>query len=256
MARAVVVGRSSPRRSISRCANRSALHEVLGRTPRPVRCVTSLGSAGSSGHRAGRRPAGAAPTVVRFKLDVSRLDAGDRRRGGGRRVLATDRLQGPVPPRGRRPDGAAGDVRTHARGVPDVVPGGPARLPEQCASCSPITERVSDDAPIRASSTSARPLLAARAVVNVKPSPRSAACGAVGGLYAGCESRRASDVRRRYGELGVGRGQTRAAGIARFTPARPTTWRRRAYNLDGPAGRLPASPLAPRPEATGFRWAA
>ncbi|MGH2848853.1 MAG: hypothetical protein ACRDL0_23115, partial [Thermoleophilaceae bacterium] len=29
-----------------------------------------------------------------------------------------------------------------------------------------------------------------------------------------------------------------------------------AYNEDDPPGGLPASPLAPRPEATGFRWAA
>ena len=28
-----------------------------------------------------------------------------------------------------------------------------------------------------------------------------------------------------------------------------------AYNEDDPPGGLPASPLAPRPEATGFRWA-
>jgi len=28
-----------------------------------------------------------------------------------------------------------------------------------------------------------------------------------------------------------------------------------AYNEDDPAGGLPASPLGPQPEATGFRWA-
>jgi hypothetical protein len=28
-----------------------------------------------------------------------------------------------------------------------------------------------------------------------------------------------------------------------------------AYNLDDPPGGLPTSPLPPRPEATGFRWA-
>jgi hypothetical protein len=29
-----------------------------------------------------------------------------------------------------------------------------------------------------------------------------------------------------------------------------------AYNEDDPPGILPASPLPPRPDATGFRWAA
>jgi hypothetical protein len=29
-----------------------------------------------------------------------------------------------------------------------------------------------------------------------------------------------------------------------------------AYNEDDPLGGLPASPLPPRPEASGFRWAA
>jgi hypothetical protein len=31
---------------------------------------------------------------------------------------------------------------------------------------------------------------------------------------------------------------------------------RSAYNEDDPTDELPASPLTPRPDATGFRWAA
>ena len=40
------------------------------------------------------------------------------------------------------------------------------------------------------------------------------------------------------------------------TPTRPTTWRRARTTRTTLPGDLPASPLAPRPAATGFRWAA
>ena len=56
------------------------------------------------------------------------------------------------------------------------------------------------------------------------------------------------------GELGVGRGQIELLA-ALFCPDAPNDVAPSAYNEDDPPGGLPASPLAPRPAATGFRWA-
>jgi len=57
------------------------------------------------------------------------------------------------------------------------------------------------------------------------------------------------------GELGVGRGQIELLA-ALFHPDAPNDVAPSAYNEDDPAGELPASPLVPRPDAVGFRWAA
>jgi hypothetical protein len=56
------------------------------------------------------------------------------------------------------------------------------------------------------------------------------------------------------GELGVGRGQIELLA-ALFHADAPNDVAPSAYNEDDPPRSLPASPLAPRPEATGFRWA-
>ena len=63
----------------------------------------------------------------------------------------------------------------------------------------------------------------------------------------------AADVRRRDGELGVGRGQIELLA-ALFHADAPNDVAPSAYNEDDPTGVLPASPLAPRPDAVGFRW--
>jgi hypothetical protein len=57
------------------------------------------------------------------------------------------------------------------------------------------------------------------------------------------------------GELGVGRGQIELLA-ALFHPDAPNDVAPGAYNEDDPSEPLPASPLAPRPETAGFRWAA
>jgi hypothetical protein len=56
------------------------------------------------------------------------------------------------------------------------------------------------------------------------------------------------------GELGVGRGQIELLA-ALFHADGPNDVAPSAYNEDDPESALPASPLAPRPDATGFRWA-
>ena len=57
------------------------------------------------------------------------------------------------------------------------------------------------------------------------------------------------------GELGVGRGQVELLA-ALFHADAPNDVAPSVYHFDDPPGVLPTSPLPPRPEATGFRWAA
>jgi hypothetical protein len=91
-------------------------------------------------------------------------------------------------------------------------------------------------------------------VVNVKPSR-------IGGLqrlfevYARCARERRPMYGGGMGELGVGRGQIELLA-ALFHPDAPNDVAPSAYNEDDPPGHLPASPLAPRPAPTGFRWTA
>jgi hypothetical protein len=56
------------------------------------------------------------------------------------------------------------------------------------------------------------------------------------------------------GELGVARGQIELLA-ALFHADAPNDVAPSAYNRDDPPGGLPASPLPPQPDATGFRWA-
>jgi hypothetical protein len=53
--------------------------------------------------------------------------------------------------------------------------------------------------------------------------------------------------------LGVGRGQIELLA-ALFHADASNDVAPSAYNEDDPTGELPASPLAPRPDAVGFRW--
>jgi hypothetical protein len=91
-------------------------------------------------------------------------------------------------------------------------------------------------------------------VVNVKPS-RIGSLRALFEVYARCARERRPMYGGGMGELGVGRGQIELLA-ALFHADAPNDVAPSAYNEDHPPGGLPASPLAPRPEATGFRWAA
>jgi len=53
----------------------------------------------------------------------------------------------------------------------------------------------------------------------------------------------------------VGRGQIELLA-ALFHADAPNDVAPSTFNTEDPRGDLPASPLAPRPETTGFRWAA
>ena len=114
-------------------------------------------------------------------------------------------------------------------------------------------ERVSYDAPIRSAEDIGATPLAAR-VVNVKPS-RIGSLRDLFEVYARCAREQRPMYGGGMGELGVGRGQIELLA-ALFHADAPNDVAPSAYNEDDPADGLPPSPLAPRPEATGFRWAA
>jgi hypothetical protein len=149
---------------------------------------------------------------------------------------------------------ALGALHDHVLAAfPDAYLEDPHDLPEIEQRLSDRLERVSYDAPIRDADDIGATPLAAR-VVNVKPS-RIGSLRELFEVYARC----ARDQRPMYGggmaELGVGRGQIQLLA-ALFHADAPNDVAPSAYNEDDRPGDLPASPLTPRPEATGFRWAA
>jgi hypothetical protein len=135
---------------------------------------------------------------------------------------------------------------------PDVYLEDPHDLPETSRRLRDHVERVSYDAPIHtAGDIDATPLPAR--VVNVKPS-RIGSLRALFEVYARCARERRPMYGGGMGELGVGRGQIELLASL-FHADAPNDVAPSAYNEDDPPGALPPSPLAPRPGATGFRWA-
>jgi hypothetical protein len=135
---------------------------------------------------------------------------------------------------------------------PDAYLEDPHDLPEIAPRLADHLERVAYDAPIHSAEDIGATPLAGR-VVNVKP-------GRIGSLpllfdvYARCARERRPMYGGGFGELGVGRGQIELLA-ALFHADAPNDVAPSAYNEDEPQGSLPGSPLPPRPEATGFRWA-
>jgi len=109
-------------------------------------------------------------------------------------------------------------------------------------------ERLSFDAPIKRVAD-----IGATRTINIKPTR-------IGGLrplleiYEHCAEHGVAMYGGGMGELGVGRGQIELLA-ALFHAHAPNDVAPSAYNEDDPAVALPPSPLPPRPEATGFRWA-
>jgi hypothetical protein len=228
------------------------LHDVLGLEARPLRFVNSLGLGEEPSIEPVRRRLARSPGV-RFKIDAEAtwpaalvdevaatgaVDTVDFKGWYGRDVKDPEAL------------GVLYDRVIAA--FPDAYLEDPHDLPGIAERLGGHLDRVSYDAPIRGPENVGATPLAAR-VVNVKPS-RIGNLRDLFGVYACC----ASEGRPMYGggmgELGVGRGQIELLASL-FHPDGPNDVAPSAYNEDDPAGDLPASPLAPRPAATGFRWA-
>jgi hypothetical protein len=230
-----------------------ALHDVLGIEPRPVRFVNSLGLGEQPSIEPLRRRLARAP-AVRFKLDAEATWSPaliDEVAATG--AVDTIDFKGQYGFEVKEPEALGALYHRVLAAFPDAYLEDPHDLPEIAQRLGAHVERVSYDAPIHdAEDIGATPIPAR--VVNVKPS-RIGSLRALLEVYARCARERRPMYGGGMGELGVGRGQIELLA-ALFHADAPNDVAPSAYNEDDPPGDLPASPLAPRPEAAGFRWAA
>jgi L-alanine-DL-glutamate epimerase-like enolase superfamily enzyme len=227
------------------------LHEVLGRTPRPVRFVVSL--------RLGE-PASIAPLRARldrypdlqFKLDPTN----DWTEELIAEVAATGAVES-LDLKGRYA-GSIVDVEADPRqyrllldAFPDAWLEDPHEDPRVQALITPVQDRVTWDAIIHGIDDIAA-LQPPPRMVNVKPS-RVGGVRAVLDTYDYCEQHGI----RMYGggqfELGCGRGQIQYLASL-FHPDGPNDVAPGGYNDPEPPDGLPPSPLPVLVQPTGFRW--
>ena len=235
-----------------RQADRS-LHDALGLDPQPVRFVNSLGLGETPSIEPVLRRVTRSPGV-RFKLDAEATwTPALVEEVAATGAVDTIDFKGHYGFEIEDPD-ALGALYDHVLDAfPDAYLEDPHDRPEIAQRLGDQLDRVSYDSPIRSAEDIGATPLAAR-VVNVKPS-RIGSLQALFEVYARCAREQRPMYGGGMGELGVGRGQIELLA-ALFHADAPNDVAPSAYNEDDPAGALPASPLAPRPAATGFRWAA
>jgi L-alanine-DL-glutamate epimerase-like enolase superfamily enzyme len=229
------------------------LHDLLGLEPRPVRFVNSLGLGKEPSIEPLRRRLARSPEV-RFKLDaeVSWPPTLVEEVAGTGAVDTID-FKGHYGFEVEDPQ-ALGALYDHVLAAfPVAYLEDPHDLPEIAQRLDDHLERVSYDSPIRGPEDIGATPLAAR-VVNVKPS-RIGSLRSLFEVYARCQRERRPMYGGGMGELGAGRGQIELLA-ALFHADAPNDVAPSAYNGDDPPGDLPVSPLTPRPEPTGFGWAA
>lgn len=230
-----------------------ALHQVLELEPRPLRFVNSLGLGKPPAIEPVRRRLARSPGV-RFKLDAEATWAPDLvDEVAATSAVDTIDFKGQYGFEVEDPQALANLYDRVLAAFPHAYLEDPHDLPEINERLADQLERVSYDAPICDADDIGATPLAAR-VVNVKPS-RIGTVRELMAVYARCARERRPMYGGGMGELGVGRGQVELLA-ALFHPDAPNDVAPSAYNEDDPAGALPPSPLAPRPEATGFRLAA
>ncbi len=230
-----------------------ALHDVLGLEPQPVRFVNSLGLGKPPSIEPLRRRL-ARSSGVRFKLDAEAawsLALVDEVAATG--AVDTIDFKGHYGLEVKDPEALGVLYDRVLAAFPDAYLEDPHDLPEIAQRLADHTDRVSYDAPIHGAGDIGATPLPAR-VVNIKPS-RIGSLRALFEVYARCARERRPTYGGGMGELGVGRGQIELLA-ALFHAEAPNDVAPSAYNEDDPTGQLPASPLAPRPETTGFRWTA
>jgi L-alanine-DL-glutamate epimerase-like enolase superfamily enzyme len=226
------------------------LHEVVGREPRPIRFVNSLGLGDPPTFepirvRLERHPG------LRFKLDAVPAwtpDLIDEVAATGAVKIIDFKGQYGLE-MGELPELLAMYERVIAA-FPDALLEDAHDLPEVAELLAPHADRISYDAPIHTmedlDSTPLKPT-----AVNIKPC-RVGDLESLIAVYAAVEERGLTTYGGGMGELGVGRGQIQLLASL-FHPHGPNDTAPGGYNADAPAADLPASPLPPEPAATGFR---
>ena len=223
-----------------------SLAEALGRTPAPVRFVTSLGlgdppAFGAVGRRLERYP------DLRFKLDAQAswsapLIAEVAATGAVDVIDFKGRYGLPVE------DEAALLMmyREVVARFPDAILEDPHDLPEVAELLAPHADRVSFDAPIASAAD------ITTTIVNVKPS-RIGSVRALLDLYDHCERHGVRLYGGGMGELETARGQIELLASL-FHPDATNDVAPPAYNLEELTAGLAESPLVPGAGVAGFRW--
>jgi L-alanine-DL-glutamate epimerase-like enolase superfamily enzyme len=231
-----------------------ALHEVLGREPRPLTFVNSFGLGDPPSTDKIHRRLGSHPDV-HFKLDAAAawtlaicedlaatgaVDVVDFKGQYGMEVEDADAL--------------AAMYERVVETFPAAILEDPHDLPGIGESLARHAHRVSYDAPIHSVDDLAATPLSPIRIVNIKPC-RTGGLRPLLDLYAHCEAEGIRMYGGGMGENGVGRGQIQLLASI-FHPEGPNDVAPSAFNLEDPPDGLPSSPLPPQPEATGFRRAA
>ena len=227
------------------------LHEVLGREPRPVRFVNSLGLGDNPSTETIHRRLAARPTVG-FKLDAAPVWSQELLDD----LAATGAVQ-QVDFKGQYGFEVADEdalVALYERVVaclPEAILEDPHELPRVTEILQPHRDRVAYDAPITSAQDIAATSISAR-IVNVKPS-RIGSLRVLFELYEHCERHGLRMYGGGMGEIGVGRGQIELLASV-FHAHEPNDVAPSGFNAAELAPELPHSPLEPRPAPTGFRW--
>jgi hypothetical protein len=227
-----------------------ALDEVVGREPRPVRFVNSLGLGDPPTFDPIRRRLDRYPDL-RFKLDATPAWTP----GLIEELAATGAVE-IVDFKGRY-GLEAGELpalltmyERVIAGFPDALLEDAHDLPEVAELLEPEADRISYDAPIgTVRDLDANPL--PPRAVNIKPC-RVGDLPTLLDLYSACERRGLITYGGGMGELDVGRGQIQLLASL-FHPDGPNDVAPSGFNADTPAPGLPASPLPANPAPTGFR---
>ena len=227
-----------------------ALHEVIGREPRPITFVNSLGlgdpPAVETLHRRLERYPG-----LRFKLDAASTwsrEIVDALAGTG--AVQTIDFKGQY---GMEVEDVSALVALYElllEAFPEALLEDPHDLPEITPLVEPHAARVSYDAPLHTVADLDATPLPAR-TFNIKPS-RIGTLRDLFAIYAACEARGLAMYGGGMGELGIARGQIQLLASF-FHPDGPNDVAPPGFNALDPAPGLPASPLPPRPAPTGFR---
>jgi hypothetical protein len=227
-----------------------ALHDAIGREPRPIRFVNSLGLGTPPTFDPIARRLDAHPGL-RFKLDVTHEWTSELIE----RVAATGAVD-IVDFKGRyqlelgSPEAMVAMYERTIVAFPDALLEDGHEVPELVALLEPQVGRLSYDAPIH-SKEDLETLPLPPNALNIKPC-RVGDLPTLFELYAECDARGLVMYGGGMGELSVGRGQIQLLASL-FHPDGPNDTAPGGYNTDAPAADLPPSPLEPRPAAAGFR---
>ena len=229
------------------------LHELIGREPRPVRFVNSLGLGEPPTFDPIRRRLDHHPGL-RFKVDATaawtpELIAELAATGA---VEIVD-FKGHYGLDAGEPPALFAAYERIVAAFPDALLEDAHDLPEVAALLAPEAHRIAYDAPIYSVADIDAVPLRPRAL-NIKPC-RVGDLRSLFDVYAACEARGLITYGGGMGELDVGRGQIQLLASL-FHPDGPNDVAPSGYNAESPAADLPPSPLPANPAATGFRRSA